>query len=999
MRKSCSVLLLSALVACSPDDVNRIEGPPSPARIEAFSVSRLLVRPGDSVAIAWDVRNTNEVALFANEEELDIGGRTEGEITHVVEEETRFRLVAGPEGSRVSREILVGVRAPDDRTLILSFVPDPPLVDAGEPTRLAWVTRNATEVKILDENDEVVPLGDASAEQGSVEVRPDRNATYRLVATGKSGTAERSASVRVRGQPAVEAGVSKPSIVPGETVTLSWAVLDALRVVVREVGGPVLVDTELSMAGSVEVQPSRSTEYEVRGMGAWRDTVEILRVEVAPRILSFELEGEGPLAIGTLATLRWTTVGATRLYLSNLEGAEEEIGGYRLDEGSIRLPVGSEGRFLLRAVGGGGEEVEETVTTEVFGAPTIASFSVSPDLQSAKLQPVTVTVSWAGIENADRVRLETDTLGRMGIFDAPFEDGELSLFLTETTKFTLIAENEAGEARRTATATVVPLPRIHEFLVFPSHASVGEPVMIQWDVEHAAEIVIEWKGEPLPIDAASTGTHLVTAEEPGSFRIVASNSLGGTSERDQGLTIGAPQIIDFDADEFTMAPADPLTLTWFTLGGVKLTLLENGTPIQTLTTPQEIAQGSFTVVAAPMGTYEYTLQLENGLGEVLERSLTVVRTDGPLIEFFTVASNEICPGDAVELAWSATLDSQGRTPTVSLVVDGETIDLPGAQGSYSLKGLTTGSYVLSLVAHTPGTQSNTREASLEVGDETSIVDVSIVPEVITPGTDVTISWETTCAKGVELTIDGQEFYELDDDPYQDISPLGTLHTFTAACGTWGADDEGCTDVIFPQGFVFPFDGVNRTAARVFVNGLASLDMTFTGDTWKNDWGYPNSSQSWANFAVLWEDMRVKSSSPVTGVYSLLVGDAPARSLVIQWVDLWSLYTNEEPQTLDIQLVFHENGSFTYRYGTVEASYWSPGEYAVIGYQNAAATRSHVIADWSPVPGGLNDRTFHFGSIPRPANGSFTFRPTESRTVLLEAVGNQQDAIEIEVNVQ
>src|SRR5690606_7504906 len=122
--------------------------------------------------------------------------------------------------------------------------------------------------------------------------------------------------------------------------------------------------------------------------------------------------------------------------------------------------------------------------------------------------------------------------------------------------------------------------------------------------------------------------------------------------------------------------------------------------------------------------------------------------------------NEICPGDAVELAWSATLDSQGRTPTVSLVVDGATIDLPGAQGSYSLKGLTTGSYVLSLVAHTPGTQSNTREASLEVGDETSIVDVSIVPEVITPGTDVTISWETTCAKGVELTIDGQEFYEL-----------------------------------------------------------------------------------------------------------------------------------------------------------------------------------------------------------------------------------------------
>src|SRR5690606_39132914 len=98
---------------------------------------------------------------------------------------------------------------------------DPPQISSGESTRLSWKTHNAEKVEIFDEEDRAIPLGDAEAEEGSVEVRPEETTSYRLVATGKGKTAERVREVRVRGQPVVEAGLSATSILPGEAVTLS----------------------------------------------------------------------------------------------------------------------------------------------------------------------------------------------------------------------------------------------------------------------------------------------------------------------------------------------------------------------------------------------------------------------------------------------------------------------------------------------------------------------------------------------------------------------------------------------------------------------------------------------------------------------------------------------------------------------------------------------------------------------------------------------------------
>jgi len=981
-------------LACSDDDPKMMESVGASARIDSFSVSRLLVEPGESVEIRWSVRDTKDVSLFAGETLLE-SGKLDGNLNYVVDAPTVFRLEAGKGLGLVSRRIAVDVRQMDESALILSFRADPREVDAGEPTRLAWVTRGASQVEIFDGEGQSIPLGGAPVDEGSVEVNPDRSSDYRLVATGPGGQVERSVFVKVRGEPEVEVGVSATSILPGETVTLSWTVQDAVRVIVREQDGPVLVDTELGFEGSIDVQPARSTTYEVRGIGAWRDTIRTVDVDVAPRILSFELVADGPIGLGKPATLRWQTAGATELVVSNLEGAEERVGGYRVDAGSTVLPMGASGTFRLRAVSRSGEEVEETVSGEVLGLPSLAHFSVGPEVQSAQLKPVLVTVSWAGIENAERVKLETDTLGRVGIFEAPFEDGSLDLFLTETTEFTFTVSNSAGDVVRTAIAEVVPLPRVEDFTIFPSHAAVGEPVTISWTVHDAASVAIEWNGQALPIDPSSTtGTHPFVAEVPGSFRLVATNSAGGTVETSRALTIGSPQILGFGADRTVLRASDPLVLTWTTRGGVQLTILENGKSLHTSNTPSEIANGTLLIPAGPMDKYVYTLKLENGLGHVVERSLEVNRTDGPVIESFTLEHPLVCTNESPIVNRSVSLDSHGIAPTVRVEVGGNSIPLSGLQGSAPIPSLPTGSHQLTLVAESPGTRPDSTTATIEVIEETVFDSVEVSPENPEPGTDVTISWRAVCADAVKLNRGDLAPHD-GNAPFQSIVGTGTFVPFTTLCGSYTAGDEGCLDLAFPSGFVFPFEDDVRSSIRVFANGFASFH-DYTGDSWDNEQGgYPTSSFPWPTFAVFWEDLldNVFAIDPLVGIVYELVGTAPNRSLIIEWPSRISLWWGLlQDHNLEFQLVLHENGTFEYRYGDMTNPgdfWWDAGAFAVIGYQNLAGTAGAVIANWTIPSGGLSNRSYVFDFVDRPPSGSFTIRPRTSQKVLLRAFGTDE----------
>src|SRR5690606_11875531 len=46
-----------------------------------------------------------------------------------------------------------------------SFAADPREVDAGQPTKLSWVTRGATQVEIFDDEGRSIPLGSEAVDQ------------------------------------------------------------------------------------------------------------------------------------------------------------------------------------------------------------------------------------------------------------------------------------------------------------------------------------------------------------------------------------------------------------------------------------------------------------------------------------------------------------------------------------------------------------------------------------------------------------------------------------------------------------------------------------------------------------------------------------------------------------------------------------------------------------------------------------------------------------------
>ena len=604
-----------------------------------------------------------------------------------------------------------------------------------------------------------------------------------------------------------------------------------------------------------------------------------------------------------------------------------------------------------------------------------------------------VTVTWSGIQNAERVTLVTDTLGRVGIFEPPFEDGSLDLFLTETTEFTFTVSNGAGDVVRTAVAEVVPLPRIDEFVVFPSHAESGEPVTISWDVEDAVSVVIEENGQPLPIDpSASSGTYTFTASQPATFRLVATNKAGGTIELSRPFTIGLPEIRAFDVSSTVARLYEPVQFTWLTRGGTQLVVLQDGTPRCTVSTPNEIAQGTCIVTATTPARSTFTLRLVNGKGTVVERSVQVVLTNGPIIESFVTSYDLNCPGESVELSWKVMDDMNGNPPALQLVDSlGNVYDLSGKdpnEDSILVPFLQAGLQQYTLTATTPSTMADSRSLFVENVEETIISLLQVDPPVVSPGGSVTLTWKAMCADEVIIPFGKLAHQEVTDRPFTDISTTGTFVPMTSACSTiWDPDDEGCLAFTFPDGFAFPFDGIDRAAIKLYANGVAGFDLAREGSSFSNV-SLPSTSNSWANLAVFWDDLFLDLSQ--VGYYYQFTTDASGKvGLIIQWGAL--------DNGSKFQMVLWEDGTFDYRYGP---SFNKSANSATIGYQNIAANYASVVGYNSTSIGSLANRSWHFSFFePRAPSGSHVFTAQRSRTIEIVARGLTEARATVELVVE
>ncbi len=168
--------------------------------IEAFSVSSSLVSPGETVTLEWRVQNAARVLIVASTgglvtESTEATGSIE---PAAVFETTTYTLTAEGEGGPVVRTARVTVGdAPPEAPVIDDFVAQPSVVTPNSDTVFSWVVRRATQVRILEDNNEIFSTSDSVASGSSPPVRVVQEQRFVLEASNAQGSVTRELWVTV----------------------------------------------------------------------------------------------------------------------------------------------------------------------------------------------------------------------------------------------------------------------------------------------------------------------------------------------------------------------------------------------------------------------------------------------------------------------------------------------------------------------------------------------------------------------------------------------------------------------------------------------------------------------------------------------------------------------------------------------------------------------------------------------------------------------------------
>jgi hypothetical protein len=173
------------------------------------------------------------------------------------------------------------------------------------------------------------------------------------------------------------------------------------------------------------------------------------------------------------------------------------------------------------------------------------------------------------------------------------------------------AGSSGGSGTPATPATPVPLPTISTFeLAVPPGAARGE-FELSWDVQGAAKVELD--GAP---QQQLKGTQRVQTLEDREFQLTATNAAGAAVTRSVGIVLLTPPVIgEFAASAETVAPGQPVTLSW----DVRQRATRIG--IQGIDDQLKDAKGSLAVTPAGPAT-TYTLSAQNEFGTVTS-SVTV----------------------------------------------------------------------------------------------------------------------------------------------------------------------------------------------------------------------------------------------------------------------------------------------------------------------------------------------------------------------------------------
>lgn len=646
---------------------------------------------------------------------------------------------------------------------ILTFEATPAtLPTEGGTVRLEWTSEGAVDGQLLA-NGEVIEDSVWPLSKGDFEWEIFEPTTFELRLEGDGGDASEEVRVELAEDvPVIVSFVASPAeILRGEATLLRWETenTDSIELLDEE-GAPVDIAGASTADGAVGVRPKVSTRYKLiatRGEAQVEATAEVTVLPVELKIVSFDQTQPGARLPGEAVELDWVVEGADAIEVSNLEGEEIQVDEDQLGRGSATLTMGEEGRFRLVATQDG-ESVEEELRLVILTPPAIGALVAVPP---AVTEPSgTTELKWSGVERAATLTLERDPGEPMDLTGAGLEEGMVTVDVDADTRFVLVAENAAGEARSEVSVDLVAPPELVSFRATPARVGAGEAFTLAWTSEGATQISIENEHGPLPelSDWMVSDEVVLQIMEDTEYVLRLTNAAGDSLEERLTVTVGPPEILSAAFAPPFVGVGQPTSLAWEVLGGTELRVLDASEGVVCSTTDAaEIAAGSCPITATAEGSFDYRLQIENGVDQRSEAVISLMAGEGPYIVSFAAEPAEIEEGGSVEFSWEVLDDPLGDPMTLTLSDGAQDFDISDTdpnEGTKSFALADVGSHVFTLTA---SSTNGSRQAVVDV-EVFGLPVVSLSSSAaVYEGTDpITLSWTS------EYTGGGLVLYEVDD---------------------------------------------------------------------------------------------------------------------------------------------------------------------------------------------------------------------------------------------
>lgn len=651
---------------------------------------------------------------------------------------------------------------------IVAFAADPSVIREGGTATLRWLTNDAVSISIHEQGGAAIDLKGASPEAGEVEVSPTATTTYVLVASNSSGkTVDKTATLEVIPANEVVAELwLEPEVVTfGEKAHLRWNTVHAEKITIHQ-DGRLIINT-IQPTGSHEIVGHDATEFTLEAEGMLGTAHATARLEVAPAIDSFSHDVEFPKYPGELVEVEWRTRGAESLRITDVDGLNFQAHADQADRGKTKLPVPSDGIFVLVATRQGVEAKRE-LEVPVVGPPEFNRVNLDPPaVTEGSGNKPDVRLSWQ-IANAKSLRIESSAHGLLDLTGKrPTADVVVVPTVPEGTTFRLLASNGRVETEEVVVFEGVPLPTIETFRAIPERVGPGEPFFLVWEVEGAVRLelhrIVGTQSVRVPLEDYEMSDAIEqTIAEPTAFELVAFNLAGDSVKAMIGVSHGEPEITARLEPEIVL-PGEKVTISWESLGGNLLVVEDSdGAVLHSTDDPFEIEEGSHELTV-PMeeGAHAYFVRSVNASG-TSTAELYVTVTSGPRVREFSVSPNPVRAGHEVEFSWKVQPDTLGRPTFLEIHDDlGNSYDVGDAdphEGRVVRTVTAAGYRTFTLRARADGahpTQGSVTSAVFDAPELTLVANPAAY-DPFKPGDPPRLRWQTMWATRVLVhELDGE----------------------------------------------------------------------------------------------------------------------------------------------------------------------------------------------------------------------------------------------------